>query len=90
MHIQTRKVLFLLLFAMPLFIGYSCKSKNDVIPPSAHIESWEQLFNGKNLNGWTANFKDQKVGLNYKNTFRVDSPISSVTSFMKISTATTK
>ena len=30
-----------------------------------------QLFNGKDLTGWTPNFKNRDVGENYKNTFRV-------------------
>ena len=32
---------------------------------------WIQLFNGKDLSGWTPNFKNRDVGENYKNTFRV-------------------
>ncbi len=39
--------------------------------PDVHDEVWEPLFNGKDLSGWTANFKDLPVGENYLNTFRV-------------------
>lgn len=33
---------------------------------------WVQLFNGKNLNGWIPKFAGYDLGVNYKNTFRVD------------------
>lgn len=33
---------------------------------------WTQLFNGKDLTGWTPKFKGEDLGTNYKNTFRVE------------------
>jgi hypothetical protein len=33
---------------------------------------WEQLFNGKNLNGWTPKIRYHEYGENWKNTFRVE------------------
>ena len=33
---------------------------------------WLQLFNGKDLTGWTPKFVGHKLGENYKNTFRVE------------------
>lgn len=33
---------------------------------------WIQLFNGKDLSGWTPKFKGLELGENYKNTFRVE------------------
>lgn len=33
---------------------------------------WIQLFNGKDLTGWTPKFKGGELGENYKNTFRVE------------------
>lgn len=33
---------------------------------------WISLFNGKNLDGWTPKFAGHKLGVNYKNTFRVE------------------
>lgn len=32
---------------------------------------WIQLFNGKDMTGWTPKFKGHDLGENYKNTFRV-------------------
>ena len=33
---------------------------------------WEQLFNGKNLDGWTVKISKHETGENYANTFRVE------------------
>ncbi|MBT8045418.1 MAG: DUF1080 domain-containing protein [Verrucomicrobiae bacterium] len=38
---------------------------------TAGKDGWIQLFNGKNLNGWTPKFKGYDLGVNYKNTFLV-------------------
>lgn len=35
-------------------------------------ERWLQLFNGKNLEGWTPKFSGHKAGENYLDTFRVE------------------
>lgn len=35
-------------------------------------EGWIQLFNGKDLEGWTMKFKDMPVGENHHNIFRVE------------------
>ena len=34
-------------------------------------KEWIDLFNGRNLDGWTAKFAKHEVGENYANTFRV-------------------
>ena len=39
---------------------------------SARAEEWIQLFNGKDLNGWTPKFTDLQVGENYHRIFRVE------------------
>lgn len=39
---------------------------------------WIQLFNGKDLTGWTPKFKGQDLGVNYKNTFRVQDGLLTV------------
>ena len=33
---------------------------------------WVELFNGKDLTGWTSKFKGHEAGVNHKNTFRVE------------------
>lgn len=41
-------------------------------------DEWIQLFNGKNLDGWTPKFKGQDLGVNFKNTFRVENGVLKV------------
>jgi hypothetical protein len=38
---------------------------------SSH-DKWISIFNGKNLDGWTPKFTGHQLGINYKNTFRVE------------------
>lgn len=44
----------------------SCSSKKKA------QSDWIQLFNGKNLDGWTVKFSGDSAGVNYNNTFRVE------------------
>lgn len=39
---------------------------------------WMQLFNGKNLDGWTPKIKGYELGDNYRNTFRVQDGVLKV------------
>ena len=39
---------------------------------------WIQLFNGKDLDGWTPKFKGHDLGVNYNDTFRVEDGILKV------------
>lgn len=41
-------------------------------------EKWIPLFNGKNLDGWTAKIKGHELGDNFGNTFRVENGILKV------------
>lgn len=41
-------------------------------------EGWIQLFNGKDLEGWTPKFAGQNLGVNYRNTFRVEDGVLKV------------
>lgn len=41
-------------------------------------ESWIQLFNGKNLDGWTPKIRHQELGVNHLNTYRVEDGILQV------------
>ena len=51
------------------------KSANEPQPDQA---TWIQLFNGKDLSGWTPKFKGHQAGVNYKNTFKVENGILKV------------
>ncbi len=55
-----------------LFAGLSlmaCIACGNAVAASGQ---WVPLFNGKDLSGWTPKFKGQPLGVNYKNTFRVE------------------
>ena len=39
---------------------------------TAGSDEWIQLFNGKDLEGWTSKFTGFPLGVNYLNTFRVE------------------
>lgn len=47
----------------------SCGSDTD--SNMTEMEEWRELFNGENLDGWTAKFHHHEAGENYANTFRV-------------------
>jgi hypothetical protein len=46
-----------------------------IAPLSAQEPQWIQLFNGRNLDGWTPKIKGYDLGANYGNTFRVENGI---------------
>ncbi|QBE66399.1 3-keto-disaccharide hydrolase [Pseudoduganella lutea] len=46
--------------------------------PQPSQAKWIQLFNGKDLSGWTPKFKGHQVGVNYKNTFKVENGVLKV------------
>jgi 3-keto-disaccharide hydrolase len=50
-----------------------------LLAPVAHTEEkWVSLFNGKNLDGWTAKIKGYPLGENFGNTFRVEDGVIKV------------
>lgn len=55
-------MLKLILLALTLFLSFS---------QHATETHWKPIFDGKTLNGWTAKFAGYPLGVNYKNTFRV-------------------
>ena len=58
-------------FGMILFI-VSCNQQ------TSRTEEWTQLFNGKDLDGWTVKITGYPVGENFGNTFRVEDGIMKV------------
>ena len=46
--------------------------------PKADPKDWIQLFNGKNLDGWTPKFAKHDLGENYNDTFRVENGLLEV------------
>lgn len=49
--------------------GQATAEKKDATVKSE--KGWIQLFNGKDLTGWTPKFSGHKAGVNYKDTFKV-------------------
>ena len=45
---------------------------------TAPKEAWVQIFNGKDLDGWTPKFKGSPVGVNLNNTFHVEDGVLKV------------
>lgn len=68
-----KKHLLLLLF--PLLLMACGSNKKEV---QTENENWIQLFNGKDLQGWTPKISGYPVGDNFANTFRVEDGILKV------------
>ncbi len=67
--IVSRKLIRILVPGVVLII-VTLKSLAATTAPVA--DNWINLFNGKNLDGWTAKIRYQPFGENYKNTFRAE------------------
>ena len=65
------KRIILLLLVTILFVACQDQEKVDT-------EQWQQLFNGKDLTGWTPKIAGYEAGDNYGNTFRVEEGILKV------------
>ena len=66
---KPSKIVFIIFIV--LFAGFYYYS-NIIEPNSANDENdWEVLFNGKNLDGWEIKIRGEKLGENFKNTFKV-------------------
>lgn len=61
-----------------LLMATACGSQSTDTNPPATDGEWISLFNGKNLDGWTPKFKGFPAGENYKNTFRVEDGLLTV------------
>lgn len=60
-----------------VFAGASAHAA-DPPPKAAPKEKWVQLFNGKDLKGWTPKIRGYKFGENFANTFRVENGVIKV------------
>lgn len=64
-----------LLFSLFLMLG-ACSEK--ILPQQIKEQPWIQLFNGKDLTGWTPKIRGYEYGHNFGNTFRVEDGILKV------------
>ena len=73
-----------ILIALVILLSVGCKSKPATQKASANkteeevTENWVSLFNGKDLEGWTAKIKGYDLGDNIHNTFRVEDGVIKV------------
>lgn len=70
---------FSLFFVLMLLVA-ACRDKApgpvaQIAEPEAE---WIQLFNGRDLTGWTPKFRGHALGANYRNTFRVEDGVLKV------------
>ncbi len=79
---NLRRIFLIISFGVWLFIGNrdaSAQVATGEQPPalatSGAAGDWIQLFNGKNLEGWTVKIAGHPLGENYANTFRVEDGI---------------
>ncbi|MBT4693429.1 MAG: DUF1080 domain-containing protein [Planctomycetaceae bacterium] len=49
-----------------------------IVGSTSAEEKWHQLFNGKNLDGWTPKIRGYELGNNFGNTFRVEDGVMKV------------
>ncbi len=62
-----------LFLPISLFCGLALTASSAICQESAGPKSkWIQLFNGKNLDGWTPKIRYHQLGENYGNTFRAE------------------
>ena len=72
---RSRRVFISLSAVLSLAAGTAVLSQSGASTaavPKADPKEWIQLFNGKNLDGWTPKFAKHDLGENYNNTFRVE------------------
>jgi hypothetical protein len=61
-----------------LLCAFFLPSSSSPAPPKPNGDEWIQLFNGKNLDGWTPKVKGHELGDNFGNTFRVENGVLKV------------
>lgn len=70
MSISLKPQVFFLILGLFAFT-FRCHSVFGQGKANLEVEKWIQLFNGKDLTGWTPKIRHHPLGENYGNTFRV-------------------
>ena len=71
----NKKEVFLVI-AILILNSIGCNSNKNLIPIAS--DGWVDLFNGKDLSGWTTKVHKYEPGVNYANTFRAEEGIIKV------------
>ena len=67
-----KKSYSILVLSIVAFLFASCNQNKSKSESESVSENWVQLFNGKDLDGWTVKITGFELGENYGNTFRVE------------------
>lgn len=67
-----------ILFAVFALTTLLAPAQRQAAPNDPKREDWIQLFNGKNLDGWTPKFAKHDLGENFNDTFRVENGLLEV------------
>lgn len=78
-----KKLIPTIVIGLCFFVFINCKTKSEKeteVPTNKEkdSENWVSLFNGKNLDGWTAKIRGYDFGDNAHNTFRVENGVIKV------------
>ena len=74
-----RIALLLMLVAAAVFaVSAQDAAPKPVTVPKADAKDWMQLFNGRDLDGWTPKFAHHELGENFNDTFRVENGLLKV------------
>ncbi len=69
---DTHRRPLLLAFVAALAVNLPAQSSQESSTTSTSETKWQQLFNGKDLSGWTPKIRFHEVGINHADTFRVE------------------
>jgi len=67
-----------ILLAAVTVTAFAIPTSRQAAPNDPKHEEWIQLFNGKNLDGWTPKFSKHDLGENFNDTFRVENGLLEV------------
>ncbi len=68
---MKRSLFPLLVLGLLISSSFSATAQEKEVKKDKASEEWIQLFNGKNLEGWTPKIRGHELGENFGNTFRV-------------------
>ena len=66
-----KKSYSILIVSLVAFVFASCNQNKAKDRDNTVAENWVQLFNGKDLDGWTVKIKGYDLGENFGNTFLI-------------------
>jgi hypothetical protein len=77
-RLQRLAVVLTLVVSAAYAVSAQDAAQKPVTVPKADPKDWIQLFNGKDLTGWTPKFAHHELGENFNDTFRVENGLLEV------------